>query len=130
MKIARLDHVNLRTTQLSVMIAWYRDVLGLELGARPNFPFGGAWLYAGDIAIVHIIEVDDDKAIGSEASLKLEHFALRASGQEIDFVSKLDSLGVKYRKAGLPGFGVMQYNIWDPDGNHIHVDFVGNDEKA
>ena len=58
MPILRLDHVNLRTTQLEAMIEWYVEFLDLKLGPRPNFPFAGAWLYAGDIAIVHVIAVN------------------------------------------------------------------------
>jgi len=128
MRLTRLDHVNLRTSQLSVMIDWYQDVLGLKIGERPNFPFGGAWLYLGEIPIVHIIEVSDDKAIGSEASLKLEHFAFRASGSPQEFETQFKVRGETYRRADIPDFGIAQYNIWDPDGNHIHVDFV-LDEK-
>ena len=70
MKINRLDHVNLRTMQLDTMIAWYVDVLGLQNGARPDFGFPGAWLYAGDAAVVHMSQVDGDAGAGSEAALK------------------------------------------------------------
>ena len=127
MKIARLDHVNLRTTQLDAMTQWYSDLLGLKLGPRPNFPFAGAWLYVGDIPIVHIIAVDDDKAIGSKASLKLEHFALRASAGLHEFEEALKARGERYRRSDITDFGIAQFNIWDPDGNHIHVDFLLNE---
>ena len=60
MQIKKLDHVNLRTTQLGVMIDWYTDVLGMEQGERPNFPFPGAWMYAGESALVHLVGRDDD----------------------------------------------------------------------
>jgi len=123
MPIARLDHVNIRTTQLEAMVKWYSDLLDLQLGPRPNFSFGGAWLYAGEIAIVHLVEIDDDKAIGAGDSLKLEHFALRATGLEA-FEAKLKERNEPYRRSEIAEFGLAQYNIWDPDGNHIHVDFV------
>ena len=124
--ILRLDHVNIRTTQLEAMVQWYTELLDLQLGPRPNFPFAGAWLYAGDIAIVHIIVVDDDKAIGSEESLKLEHFALRATGMRA-FEDKLKSRDELYRRSDISEFAIAQFNIWDPDGNHIHVDFDLNE---
>lgn len=126
MQILRLDHVNIRTTQLEAMVQWYTELLDLQLGPRPNFSFAGAWLYAGDIAIVHIIVVDDDKAIGSEESLKLEHFALRATGMRA-FEAKLKARDEHYRRSDISDFGIAQFNIWDPDGNHIHVDFVLNE---
>ena len=123
MKINRLDHVNLRTMQLDTMIAWYVDVLGLQNGARPDFGFPGAWLYAGDAAVVHMSQVDDDAGAGSEAALKLEHFALTATGSA-EFEDRLNAHGVTFKKSGLPELGIIAFNIWDPDGNHIHVDFT------
>ena len=60
MQIGNLDHVNVRTSQLDAMIDWYSNILGLRQGDRPNFPFPGAWMYAGDQAVVHLVEVDGD----------------------------------------------------------------------
>ena len=82
MKIGKLDHVNLRTTRLDELIAWYGDILGMEPGPRPDFPFPGAWLYAGNDAAIHLVGVEGPEATGSEAKLKLEHFAFSASGLE------------------------------------------------
>ena len=67
MPIHKLDHVNLRTHQLDTMIGWYQRVLGLRVGARPNFPFPGAWLYAGDTVVVHLIGVEGASGAGSES---------------------------------------------------------------
>lgn len=123
MKIEKLDHVNLRTTRLSVMTDWYDTVLGLRAGPRPAFPFAGAWLYAGDRAVVHLVEIDAPNAIGSEAPLKLEHFAFTASGID-GFEEKLQANGVQYAIGKNDLMAVIAFNIWDPDGNHIHVDFA------
>ncbi|MEO0767438.1 MAG: VOC family protein [Pseudomonadota bacterium] len=123
MQITRLDHVNLRTTQLEAMIDWYVDVLGLINGARPDFGFPGAWLYAGDVAIVHLVGVAQDAGVGSETALKLEHFAMRAT-DAVEFEARLRDRGVDFRKSGIDELGLVAFNIWDPDGNHIHVDFT------
>lgn len=123
MAIEKLDHVNLRTTQLKAMVDWYETVLGLRQGPRPDFPFPGAWMYAGDGAVVHLVGIEGDPGIGSEAALKLEHFALSATDLQ-EFTGKLDSMGIEYRRNDLAGIGVVQVNVWDPDGNHIHVDFA------
>ena len=125
MQILRLDHVNICTTQLDRMVQWYTELLDLKLGPRPNFSFDGAWLYAGDIAIVHIVVIDDENAVGSEKNLKLEHFALRASGMNA-FEAKLKAKKERYKRSDISDFGIAQFNIWDPDGNHIHVDFLLN----
>jgi len=123
MQVVRLDHVNLRTTQLEAMTQWYAEFLDLNVGPRPNFPFEGVWLYAGEIAIVHLIVINDDNAVGSEESLKLEHFALRGTDIRA-FEDKLKAKNERYRRNDIIDFGIAQFNIWDPDGNHIHVDFI------
>lgn len=122
MQISRLDHVNLRTRKLDEMRNWYQDVLGMPAGHRPDFPFAGAWIYAGDVAFVHLIEIEEDDAIGSETSLKLEHFAFRATGAA-EFEQRLQARGEEFKKIEIGNSGVVAFNIWDPDGNHIHVDF-------
>jgi len=129
MQIDKLDHVNLRTTQLEVMTAWYGDVLGLMPGPRPNFPFPGAWLYAGDTAVVHLIGIDAPEGIGSEQALKLEHFAFTATGQAT-FEDRVARMAIHVRRVTVEETGMVAYNIWDPDGNHIHVDFVLRAEDA
>ncbi len=126
MQILRLDHVNIRTMQLDAMVKWYTELLDLRIGPRPNFPFAGAWLYAGDIAIVHLVVIDDKNAMGAEQSLKLEHFALRGSGLSA-FEAKLNERNEPYRRSDITDFNTAQFNIWDPDGNHIHVDFEINE---
>lgn len=122
MHIQKLDHVNLRTTQLDTMIAWYTDVLGLRAGARPKFPFPGAWLYAGDNVVVHLVGIDGAPCVGSEADLKLEHFAMTATGLAA-FQQRLDDRNERYKRSEIEEIQTVAFNVWDPDGNHIHVDF-------
>ncbi|APX11507.1 VOC family protein [Tateyamaria omphalii] len=124
MAITRLDHVNLRTTRLAEMVHWYGDILGLRAGDRPNFTMDGAWLYAGDVAAVHLVAVEEDGAVGSETALKLEHFAFRAQGDADAFQERLHARGVSFRRSVVDAMNLVAFNIWDPDGNHIHVDFV------
>lgn len=122
MQISKLDHVNIRTNQLSAMIDWYSEILGLREGKRPNFSFDGAWLYAGDQAVVHLVGIDN-VATGSEVELKLEHFAFFARGLK-EFEEKLKRLDIPFRRADLSDVNRVQVNVWDVDGNHIHVDFA------
>lgn len=122
MTIKRLDHVNIQTTQLDEMIKWYEEILGLKSGWRPNFPFRGAWIYAGEYPVVHLVEIDSEDTVGSEANLKLEHFAFSAS-DEAAFKSLFEARGIDFRCGEPPKAGIRQYNVFDPDGNHIHIDF-------
>ncbi|MGC3937315.1 VOC family protein [Roseobacter sp. EG26] len=122
MKIGQLDHVNLRTNKLEEMVAWYSNILGLKDGPRPDFPFPGAWMYAGSTAAVHLVAAGGDESVGSESDLKLEHFAFSATGSA-EFVARLQENGEKFHRNELASINIVQFNIWDPDGNHIHVDF-------
>jgi GNAT superfamily N-acetyltransferase/catechol 2,3-dioxygenase-like lactoylglutathione lyase family enzyme len=122
LKIQKLDHVNVRTTNLSALIAWYTTVLELQSGDRPDFPFPGAWIYSGNQAVVHLIGIEGEPGVGSDTSLKLEHFAFSASGRK-QFEEKLNSMNEQYRCSEVSDFNLVQYNLWDPDGNHIHINF-------
>ncbi|MEO1458069.1 MAG: VOC family protein [Pseudomonadota bacterium] len=116
----RLDHVNIRTARLDEMRAWYVAVLGLEEGWRPAFGFPGAWLYAGDAPIVHLVGVETTDRGGP--TLQLEHFAL--SGDDLTaFRARLKAAGIAAEERPVPGTDLLQLHIADPDGNHIHIDF-------
>ena len=120
-EITRLDHVNLRTAQLDTLVAWYRDMLGLVPGARPDFDFPGTWLYAGDRALVHLIGVQSPPA-DDHTDLRLEHFAFSATGLK-PLLARLKAAGARTRLRRVTGFPVVQLNVWDPDDNHLHIDF-------
>lgn len=125
MQLKRLDHVNVRTANLAAMIDWYCDVLGMRTGPRPPFSFGGAWLYCDGFPIVHLVEVETaQKALEP----RIEHFAIGAEGLA-SFLAHLQSRKVAYKCSVVPEFGIQQVNIWDPDANHIHIDFAAT-EKA
>jgi len=126
MKLGTLDHVNVRTANLPEMIAWYCDILGMKDGPRPPFPFPGAWLYSGDKATVHLVAVDEKC---SNTQPQIEHFAFSASGLT-GFLEKLEQNSIEARNSIVPGYGILQVNIFDPDGNHIHVDFSPEEAKA
>ena len=117
-----LDHVNIRTADLDGLIAFYGRVLGLQPGPRPPFAFPGAWLYAGDRAVVHLIGVEQPPESGDGEELRLEHFAFR--GRDLQaFLDRLEREGVEPQVAKLPDGSAVQVNIWDPEGNHLHIDF-------
>lgn len=120
MPLTGLDHVNIRTAKMDAMIAWYDDVLGLRAGPRPDFGFPGAWLYLGAHPIVHLVEVDHDVEVTDRISL--EHFAFRATGLKA-FLANLEERKIDARVSQVPGMPIVQVNVFDPEGNHIHVDF-------
>lgn len=120
MTIQALDHVNVRTANIGRLETFYVDVLGLSVGPRPNFSFGGLWLYAGRCAVVHLVQVPETPR--PEGPLRLEHFAFSARGLG-NFLERLQRHDVPYRIGRIEDFGILQVNVEDPDGNHIHIDF-------
>lgn len=120
MTIAYLDHVNIRTGRLAEMRRFYRDVVGLEEGPRPGFGFGGAWLYCGGKAAVHLVEVERTPE-GREP--RIEHFAFRANDLA-QFLERLSETGVAHTSNDIADAGIRQINIHDPDGNHIEIQFA------
>jgi catechol 2,3-dioxygenase-like lactoylglutathione lyase family enzyme len=119
--IRRLDHINIRTANLSRLVRFYTDVVGLHEGERPPLGFAGAWMYAGAQPVLHLVAVEQQPQ--PEGALRLEHFAL--SGEGLDaFVARLERAQVSYRRSRQAGTGSVVINLHDPDGNRLHVDFA------
>ena len=119
--IERLDHLNIRTARLKEMIAWYGRMLDMHPGPRPNFDVGGAWLYAKGHPLVHLVETTAEP-VADASDLKLEHGAFSATGFDA-FVQKFRDAGERTEIIKVPGFPIVQVNVWDADGNHLHIDF-------
>ena len=126
MQLTSFSHVNVRTDNLKDMIAWYGDILGIHPGPRPDFAFDGAWLYLGDNPYIHLVE---SVAPHSGPKPRIEHFAFNATGMT-DLTEKLDTRGVAYTIDTIPGFPLVQINLRDIDGNHIHIDFSREEAEA
>ena len=120
MALIALDHVNLRTADVSGMTQFYCATLGLRLGPRPPFAFGGAWLYCGERAVVHLDEVNAPP--DPTGALTLEHFAFVANDFD-GLAARLSEAGIEYRVSKLTGSETHQINLRDPDGNRVHIDF-------
>jgi len=112
MAIVGLDHINIRTADLARTEAFFVDVLGLVKGWRPQASIDGAWLYAGEQAMVHLVKADQP-ALPSKGSA-LDHFAFAIDDYE-DAVRKLEAHGVAFRSADLPG-GARQLFITEMNG--------------
>ena len=123
MGITDLDHVNMRTAQLEAMTRFYQEVLGLEVGRRPPFSFNGTWLYCGEKAAVHLVEIEASRPAGGG----IEHFAFAAEGLA-GFVERLRAAELDYELRTVPDFGIRQLHLRDPDGNHVEIAFAPSEE--
>ena len=115
--IKKLDHINLVTADLFGAVSFYTKILGLETGWRPDFDVPGAWLYANQLPIVHLVDRHSDLSVG-----RIEHFALQ--GDDIEtFLSHLQRNSVANYVNDIPSTDCKSVNLHDPDGNHIEVIF-------
>ena len=128
MIICGMDHFTVLTTDLDATVTFYREVLGLETGPRPAFPFPGAWLYRDGVALLHVIE---QASIPAESGV-LDHIAFRGVGLAA-LIARLEARRLAYDlrrlPEGGPGAGVWQLFFHDPNGARVEVDFAA-DERA
>ena len=119
MEVKLLEHVNLRTTEIEKLEEWYIRILGLKKGYRPPFSTKGTWLYAADIPMIHLVDVNDTS---KEKMPRMEHFCMRATGLQ-DFLNRLKENDIPYETVRVPELRVLQVHLSDPDDNHLHIDF-------
>jgi catechol 2,3-dioxygenase-like lactoylglutathione lyase family enzyme len=117
-----LDHINIRTADLAATKAVFCDLLGLSEGWRPPFPFPGAWLYAGDKDVVHLVEVD--RPAGESAGSSLDHFAFDIVDYD-EALARVEKSGLSFRATATPGTSVKQIFVRDPNGVTIELNWKG-----
>jgi catechol 2,3-dioxygenase-like lactoylglutathione lyase family enzyme len=120
MAIRGVDHINIGTHRLDETVAFFRDGLGLTVGWRPNFGVGGAWLYADDTAIVHLVDLAEGKLPSDQAAL--DHFALRIDDYDAA-IARLQAAGIKHRAVAVPDTPIRQVFLRDPNGVNIELNY-------
>lgn len=118
MAIVSLDHINIRTAELARTTGFFTDVLGLTVGWRPNFPFAGVWLYAGDKDVVHLVEVA--RAAAASRGSALDHFAFAIDDYEAA-ERALKAHGMVFEPSVSPEGNIRQLFITDLNGVTIEL---------
>ena len=141
-----LNHFSIRTASLENCRDFYERVLGLTVGPRPPFPFPGVWMYRGDHAdyanaVVHVIGVDPAAPAGltqylgekdqtqSHGTGVVDHIAFSADGLSA-MLEHLRSIGVAARERLVPGMGLYQLFLEDPDGVVIELNYSAAEKVA
>ena len=123
MTIEYLEHINIHTDKMDGLIEYYQDVLGMYHGERPNFGRDGAWLFVGDIPVVHLVKRDKLETCNEP---RIEHYAMRCKGLA-DTIKTLRATKNAYWANYIPETHVVQIHTHDPDGNHIELAFSGEE---
>jgi catechol 2,3-dioxygenase-like lactoylglutathione lyase family enzyme len=119
MAIEGMNHFNILTDDVPGTVAFYREVLGLTTGARPNFDFPGAWLYAGGAPILHV------SGGRPKSDLKpgvIDHIAFSARGLA-SVLANLKSHKIEHACRRQAGSGTWQVFFHDPNGAKVELDF-------
>lgn len=119
MPATALDHYNVFCRDLRQTVAFYEKYIGLRVGDRPPFPFPGAWLYAGDKAVLHLVAESGREAQGGGA---IDHIAFNCEGLAAT-VELLKRDGVSYDIRKVPGRPLQQVFVHDPDGVMLELNF-------
>jgi catechol 2,3-dioxygenase-like lactoylglutathione lyase family enzyme len=122
MRVLDIDHAAIKTARLAETQAFFVEVLGLRVGPRPAFDFAGAWLYAGDKDVVHLVETDHDKLPSPAASIN--HFALRVANFDAA-LARLRALAVPFELDVTPGGELRQIYVTDPNGVRVELNAPG-----
>ncbi len=119
MPATAMNHFTVLTDQLDETVTFYRELLELEPGKRPNFKFPGAWLYSNGQAILHVIA---GNKLPETREGVIDHMAFSATGL-IDMVERLKSRGLEYDLRRLDDANVWQLFFFDPNGAKVELDF-------
>ena len=118
-----MNHFTVLSDDLEVTKKFYCDMLGFEIGARPNFTMGGYWLYVGDQPILHVVQ---RKELHEHRAGVIDHMAFTATDLP-GTAAKLDKAKVKWELRRLPPdgprAGLWQMFFDDPHGGKVEFDF-------
>lgn len=141
-----INHLAIRTLDLAATRRFYVDGLGLADGPRPAFPFPGMWLYSGDTstssnAAVHVVGIDPADPEGLKTYLgdrdtstlhgsgAVDHIAFYATGLA-STLDRLRALSIPFRERTVPGLGLHQVFLDDPNGIVVELNFPAAEKQA
>ena len=130
MEVNTIDHVNVETDNVDRSAKFYREVIGLKEGPRPDFDRPGFWMYAGDKPVVHIIKTaQNNKMLTGSKDASISHFALQIKNLK-NARDHLESLGVKYNILQVPGTEIGQLFLEDPEGVLIELIYLPGGKRV
>ena len=128
MTVTGMEHLLVLTDDIDATRDFYCRALGLEAGDRPPLEFPGHWLYAGGVPCVHVAEraayTAHSKRIGIAASAQcVDHVAFTGVDYD-DVVARLERSGIQAVRNTVPGVGLRQLFVEDPNGLKIEINVM------
>jgi len=125
MPATAMNHFTILTDDVPTTVAFYRGLLGLSEGPRPPFDFPGAWLYAGDAPILHVIGGRPTEELRAGV---IDHMAFTANDLS-DTLALLTSRNVAHTCRRQAGAGTWQVFFFDPNGARVELDFAPDEPR-
>ena len=118
------NHYNLRDSRsmMEQLKVFYRDVVGLKIGERPQLSSFGYWLYAGSKDVLHLSEAKPEEKRKENVATTFDHVAFTATDYDAT-IMRLEKLGIKFRTREIADAGQKQIFFSDPAGNGIELNF-------
>jgi catechol 2,3-dioxygenase-like lactoylglutathione lyase family enzyme len=118
-----IGHINIRAPAalLERERQFFRDILGLLDGPRPDFSSKGYWLYADDRPIVHLSQ--SQQALRGAPTGYLDHVAFRGASLDA-LLQRLQRQNIEYSTARLDELGMTQVFFKSPSNTGIEVNFI------
>ncbi len=126
MAVSGMNHFTILTDDVERTVRFYGDLMGLTAGYRPPLTFPGAWLYAGDRPILHIVggRPKDDLKPGV-----IDHMAF--TGHDLAAtLAMLEREKVEHVCRQQAGSGVWQVFFHDPNGAKVELDFAADERPS
>lgn len=117
--IHALNHCTVLAEDLAATVDFYVGLLGLRQGPRPDLGFPGAWLYAGEQAVLHVVA---GRPLPEPRAGVIDHVAFSARGL-VQVKAGLEARGLPVTLRRLPGSGAWQLFCHDPNGARVELDF-------
>jgi catechol 2,3-dioxygenase-like lactoylglutathione lyase family enzyme len=119
MRVSGMNHFTILTDDVPRTVDFYTLTMGLADGPRPDLGFPGAWLYANDVAVLHVV---GGKSRAQLRSGVIDHMAFSAEGLA-DTLATLVTHGIEHTCRRQNGSGVWQVFFFDPNGARVELDF-------
>ena len=126
MQVQGMNHFTILTDDVPRTVAFYVRHLGLRDGERPDLGFPGAWMYAGDKAVLHIVGGRGREQMRAGV---IDHMAFTATGLS-EALATLADAKVEHVCRKQAGTGTWQVFFHDPNGARVELDFDAGEVRA
>lgn len=132
MALTRMEHFLVMTHDVDGTRDFYRDVLGLAEGPRPDLGFLGHWLYLDGVACIHIADWTTYTAHSQRLGIPvtqpapgtgpLDHIAFTGDDYEAQ-VERLRRHRLAFHPHDSPEIGLRQIFLEDPNGLKLELNY-------